>query len=134
MDINSNFVSKAVYIAVKPLEEATTDNLYKMKGNCLVFNPLFDRNDSEILEKYNTFFKRTSNIKMIPIITDKEPIDLAKTLALQYGASCNVNHGGMLASINVPQNNVERLIQDLTRDPLMHYTSENTQFHENYIF
>jgi hypothetical protein len=130
----SNLDSKALYIAVKPLENTVKDNCYGIKYNCLVFDPLFDRTNNDAMKRYNDFFQNTSDIKKIPVITEQDPVELAKTLVKKYGAVFISNIGGIIAPIHIPQNSVSKLVQDLTRNPMEFFTSEEKIMQESYFF
>lgn len=119
-----NFNSKAMYVAVKPLKDTVKASAGGTKYNCLVFDPLFDRTHSSAMADYNRFFQNARNVQLIPLITEQGPGELAQTLQKQYGAQCNGWVGGMTAPVYVPKKSIDKLVADLTKDPMKYFVSE----------
>ena len=116
-----NYDAKALYVAVKPLEDAVEDSAYGIKYNCLVFDPLFDRTHPAAMRDYNDFFKNSERVKMLPVVTEQGPGELAKTLEKKYGAICHAWVGGMTAPVHVPAKSIDKLVRDLTTKAVKYF-------------
>lgn len=117
-----NFNSKALYVAVKPLEDAVTDS-YEKKVNGLVFDPMYDRTHTGADSEVREFFESGHNIEMIPVLSEQGPGELAKTLAREYGIQVDYWVGGMTAPIGIPEDRVEQLKADLRSNPMKYFAS-----------
>lgn len=69
MGILTNYNPKALYVAVKPLEDTVADSAYGTKDNCLVFDPMFDRTHEDAKRILDDFF-RNARVKLLPIVTE----------------------------------------------------------------
>jgi hypothetical protein len=122
--VGLNYGAKALYVAVKPLEDAVEDSAYGIRYNCFVFDPLFDRAHPGAMNDYDEFFKNSARVQMLPVVTEQGPGELAKTLEKQYGAVCHSWVGGMTAPVHVPAGSIDKLVKDLTKDPVKYFTSK----------
>jgi hypothetical protein len=118
-----NHDSKALYVAVKSLEKKVKEN-EGTNYNCLVFNPLFDKKHSTAMSQYSDFFKDARDVKMLPVITEQGPGELAGCLEKDYKAHRGMWVGGMTSPLTVPKKSVDKLVRDLTENPLKYFVSE----------
>lgn len=109
--------TKALYVIIR-----TSESKYKMykymDHNCLVFNPMMDRTHNDAMNRHSDFIKSAQTYEALPIVSKEGPCGIGQILAKEYNAKCNFGIGGMMAKVNIPKKNIDKLISDLTKNPV----------------
>ena len=119
------FDVKALYVAFKPsIKKVEGDPSTPVDYKGLIFNPFIVGNNSDAMILYDAFFKRTKNFKMLPVITEQIPDELANNLKKDYNVTTNQGVSCFAVSMEIPTKSIDKLVSDLTKNPLKYYTSD----------